>query len=58
MFENLRKQIEAQNARMECWEWARRVRKDILQDVLKADVGWLKRCAHQNPRSSSTKIRM
>src|SRR5207244_12676338 len=47
MFENLRKQIEAQNARMEVLGVGTTVyAKDILKDVLKADVALVETVAH------------
>src|SRR5206468_909123 len=47
MFENLRKQIEAQNARMEVLGVGTTgYAKDILKDVLKADVALVETVAH------------
>jgi predicted CoA-substrate-specific enzyme activase len=47
MFENLRKQVEAQNARMEVLGVATTgYAKDILKDVLKADVALVETVAH------------
>jgi predicted CoA-substrate-specific enzyme activase len=47
MFENLRRQVEAQNARMEVLGVATTgYAKDILKDVLKADVALVETVAH------------
>ncbi len=47
MFENLRKQVEAQNAKMEVLGVATTgYAKDILKDVLKADVALVETVAH------------
>src|SRR5437763_15114296 len=47
MFENLRKQVEAQNARMEVLGVGTTgYAKDILKDVLNADVGLVETVAH------------
>jgi activator of 2-hydroxyglutaryl-CoA dehydratase len=57
MFENLRGQVEAQGAKLEVLGVATTgYAKDILKDVLKADVGLVERSRTPNRRSSSTTI--
>src|SRR5437016_11985923 len=47
MFENLRKEVEAQNARLEVLGVGTTgYAKDVLRDVLKADVGLVETVAH------------